>query len=131
MMKKKIAAIVLLVFAALLLIAKWRDFGFLAKAFGSLGTVSYLMILSMCAFAGLNIYSRRLSVEESKVPIALNALSYVGMAAVMAVMAFAGIKYESTVAGQQILKGGILGFIVGLMILIGYFIYEKIREITN
>jgi len=131
MMKKKIAAIVLLVFATLLLIAKWRDFGFLAKVFGSLGTVAYLMILSMCAFAGLNIYSRRLSAEESKVPIALNALSYVGMAAVMAVMAFAGIKYESTVAGQQILKGGILGFIVSLMILIGYFIYEKIREITD
>ena len=131
MMKKKIAAIVLLVFAALLLIAKLRDFGFLAKAFRGLGPLSYLMILLMCAFVGLNIFSRRLSVEESKVPIALNALSYVGMAAVMAVMAFAGIKYENTVAGQQILKGGILGFIVGLMILIGYFTYEKIREITD
>ncbi len=121
----------MLVAATLLLIAKWSDFGYLARAFRGLGPLSYLMILLMCAFVGLNIFSRRLSVEESKAPIALNALSYAGMAAVLAAMAFAGIKYENTVAGQQVLKGGILGFIIGLMALIGYFIYEKIREITD
>ena len=130
-MKTKIIAIVMLVAATLLLIAKWSDFGYLARAFRGLGPLSYLMILLMSAFVGLNIFSRRLSVEESKAPIALNALSYAGMAAVLGAMAFAGIKYENTVAGQQVLKGGILGFIIGLMALIGYFIYEKIREITD
>ena len=121
----------MLVLATALLIAKWNDFGFLAGAFKGLGAVSYLMILAMCGFSVLNICSRRLSVEESKKPIALNALSYGGMAAVMLVMGVAGIKFENTVIGQQTLKGGILGFIIGLMIFIGYFIYEKIREITD
>ena len=128
---KKAYAVFMLAFATLLLIFKWRQFSYLLRSLKGLGVISFLLIILMCIFVGMNIYSRFYAEEGDRRAHVMNAVSYIGMAVIMGLMAFAGITLENTEIGQQIMKGGIFAFFIGLMIFIIHFIAMKIKEVTR